>query len=994
MKRWFNCFIVLLSLLGATSSDAGVKRGISATAGAARVQKSLVADYGATCDGVADDTAAWVAFRTAFQGTTPVQLNLTGFCTYNQAGGGFFALAGIGDLIIAGNGASTSSIKRRATDNNFALGGRGQTQDSAHSLRTADATAGDSCVTVKTVPAFTVSDAQNNLPTPTSFTASIPLGGTFTGTQSGTNLTASSVTGTIGVGSTLNGSGVAANSIILSQTSGTTGGAGVYVTDQAGTASGSSITATGNVMVVSAVSTGSILAGAFIANQDSNPGGFQAINTQLTGPAGGAGNYSLRTYPQSAVSSQAFVTAPASYTASVDANGLMTVNSIIEGQIYAGMFVYNLNGGPGLNTAIVLPFGTAGGTGTGTTGTYQLSRPGQNAISLTPFIGNGQIRLTVSSTAGMVTGVAGDTIFISGMTGRGALPQRLNGLRWIKVIDATHIDLFQSDFNGSYSSGGTGGGDRTSVTPAGLPVMMSGYVLQSYWANPYGYPSNQHWFEYLTVASTNSSTHQVCFTTPLVNSYKSTWPQFNTGNLFEIDAAGPATLYALPASWELTHEYRDLTIDNLPNQTTANGRNITYRNVTFAGNNCPIPSQNQTHNWINVSGSTCNVETDKLVNTWNITNTTLNLVNIQSSSMDVINVNNATVKAWYGTPKNFTANNLTITCAGCAGGTSALSIGTAAYGVSDSSSITTASVPVTMLMGIGSVGQKANSPTHPWTMASGVITIPNRYSTGGIDALGDTSAFETQVRGIVPGHYVMWQGSQVGGSFKVLGVTQDTDNIYVQTDQAGGFPLGAWTASGLSAIAHPAPLFTVSGMTGDQTATIFNGCTALPMFSCANGISTGGASGVTAQFPPILWGTFDTFTFTTNTPTFAGALTWNLSRFGNWPVLKTDLTTISYAGSSLNTKLPTTCGSCTRTQTTSGVTNPQTGDTFVLPPTDAWFGGAASSGPNFSVNTPSDSPQVTYGLRTNQHLNFLLKRDMKIPEFKNDNTPMWTEKTA
>ena len=59
---------------------------------------------------------------------------------------------------------------------------------------------------------------------------------TGTGTSTGTtSLTMSAVTGTIPLGSTITGTGVPANTIIVSQTSGTTGGAGVYVTNNATT---------------------------------------------------------------------------------------------------------------------------------------------------------------------------------------------------------------------------------------------------------------------------------------------------------------------------------------------------------------------------------------------------------------------------------------------------------------------------------------------------------------------------------------------------------------------------------------------------------------------------------------------------------------------------------------------------------------------------------------------------------------------------------------
>ena len=67
---------------------------------------------------------------------------------------------------------------------------------------------------------------------------------TFTGSGSGTSLTVSSVTGQIFLGDVVSGTGVPAGTTIVSQTSGTEGGAGVYVTSQAMTASSASLTAT------------------------------------------------------------------------------------------------------------------------------------------------------------------------------------------------------------------------------------------------------------------------------------------------------------------------------------------------------------------------------------------------------------------------------------------------------------------------------------------------------------------------------------------------------------------------------------------------------------------------------------------------------------------------------------------------------------------------------------------------------------------------------
>lgn len=77
-------------------------------------------------------------------------------------------------------------------------------------------------------------------------------GATFTGTGSGANLTASSVTGLIGVGDLVTGTGVPGGTTIVSQTSGTPGGAGVYVTSGATTASGAALTANARLTASSA----------------------------------------------------------------------------------------------------------------------------------------------------------------------------------------------------------------------------------------------------------------------------------------------------------------------------------------------------------------------------------------------------------------------------------------------------------------------------------------------------------------------------------------------------------------------------------------------------------------------------------------------------------------------------------------------------------------------------------------------------------------------
>ena len=145
-------------------------------------------------------------------------------------------------------------------------------------------------------------------PTEASFTASI--GATFTGSQSGTNLTTTAVTGLISVGDLIAGTGVAVGTTIVSQTSGTPGGAGVYVTSASGTASSASCTASSNVLDVTVEGTPSLAVGQTLAG--SGVAGTPLITAQLTGSAGGVGTYSISGAPQQIASEAmtAIATAP------------------------------------------------------------------------------------------------------------------------------------------------------------------------------------------------------------------------------------------------------------------------------------------------------------------------------------------------------------------------------------------------------------------------------------------------------------------------------------------------------------------------------------------------------------------------------------------------------------------------------------------------------------------------------------------------------------
>lgn len=128
---------------------------------------------------------------------------------------------------------------------------------------------------------------------PTQAAASAAVfGADFTASGSGTNLTTSAVTGVIHPGSAasaaITGTGIPSNTYIVSQTSGTTGGAGVYVTNNATTASTASVQSASNVLDVNTFTSGAIAIGQEVTGAGVTAGTYV---TALGTGVGGTGSY-------------------------------------------------------------------------------------------------------------------------------------------------------------------------------------------------------------------------------------------------------------------------------------------------------------------------------------------------------------------------------------------------------------------------------------------------------------------------------------------------------------------------------------------------------------------------------------------------------------------------------------------------------------------------------------------------------------------------------
>lgn len=198
-------------------------------------------------------------------------------------------------------------------------------------------------------------------PTEASFTASI--GATFTGSQTGTNLTTTSVTGIISVGDVIAGTGVTVGTTIISQTSGPAGGAGVYVTSVSGTASSASCTASSTVLDVTvdtdhAIAIGQTLTGTSVA-------AGTLITAQISGTPGGVGLYRISGAPQQIASEAMTGVATAPVVTFDSLSGAFVVTSGITGVPSTAAFATGTLAAPLLLTSAtgaVLSQGSAGQT--------------------------------------------------------------------------------------------------------------------------------------------------------------------------------------------------------------------------------------------------------------------------------------------------------------------------------------------------------------------------------------------------------------------------------------------------------------------------------------------------------------------------------------------------------------------------------------------------------------------------------------------------------
>lgn len=435
---------------------------------------------------------------------------------------------------------------------------------------------------------------------------------------------------------------------------------------------------------------------------------------------------------------------------------------------------------------------------------------------------------------------------------------------------ASQIALTSASFSAGYIS-------RFTV---GKVIMIGGSNPQSYFQSPYGFPPNFTFFEWRTIANVNAGTGVIDLDQPLTNSYSDQWPEYNQGSNFEADPGGPATIYAINDTWDMTAEYRGapgnpFTISQR-GQTYAGGRHIIYRDVVFTGAHGGIPSQNVTWSAINVDYGFTNMETDKLVGTMLMDGVTIAQIVNQSSSTDLLIMRNSTVTSRLdGGAKRTEITDSTLGNFGP---------GIWAYGNTSGATICTRCAITTLNFNFNE-NFKSNPSPSPYTMSSGIITMSNSFSNGATEGARTIVTPDSIV-------YYLASGFSSLGTFQIQTVTADPwpalDNQTTTTTiniTSASKNLNVPSGPFVSGDVGKTIIVNGAGGSGGQLRTF------ITAYSSATDVTLFDAAGTTvSSSQTIQWGTSNTYAQTNQAGGFPNISTLTANPIGFMVLTSSDFT--------------------------------------------------------------------------------------------------------
>ena len=497
-----------------------------------------------------------------------------------------------------------------------------------------------------------------------------------------------------------------------------------------------------------------------------------------------------------------------------------------------------------------------------------------NYISVFNAFAAGINNLMVEGTGATINSVGGQSFQLGGLgtcfvgltSGCSARLQNVSA-------GASTVTLTADSFSAGYIS-------RFSV---GKRVLVGGLDPQAIFDPTAGYgdPVNLWAFEWRTITAICNNTGAcpgaavITLNSPLVDSYSASWPEYNKGDNFHSDGGGPATIWALDNTWETTVEYRGLTISQ-EGQTYAQGRNVTYRNVTFTGDHAAIPTQNEAWSAINTSFGSANMETDKLVTTMLFDGVTIAQVVNQSTATKRLIIRNSTFTNRLDGGAQYTEisdSNLGI-----------WSPGIYAYGSLRPSDITTCTRCTISSIGY-SLGPTTNGNYNYFLKSGGIITMPNAGAQGS----GPGNRYW------VPGALVFYSAQATNpptafsnfetiGSFQVTTITADpwpsiTDNQTLTTTISIGLGSSSLNVPSGPFVSGDVGKTIVVGGAGDSGGTLktfitgYSSATDVTLFNAAT-------TAVASASKTIQWGTSNTYISTNQSGGFPSVSAFSTGLIG------------------------------------------------------------------------------------------------------------------
>ena len=340
---------------------------------------------------------------------------------------------------------------------------------------------------------------------------------------------------------------------------------------------------------------------------------------------------------------------------------------------------------------------------------------------------------------------------------------------------------------------------ETSRFSVGHWACVSGINMQGA-----GDPPNLGIFEYVQIQSIGTGT--LTFTTPLVNSYKDTWPVYSAGH------GGPATVFPMQGFWDQEVEFKGATFADTGNGTYGKTRVMQWTDCTFATYG-PFPSVNNLFRALRCSADgTGGLEVDKCAHRIEFIDSAIRAIDFQSASVNELYVSNHTAPTVSGRIPRFRAgasksnvfDGLTIG----AGGT--FIFGPMNYGV----------VGPTVMTNV-------SSPAADWFKQTAPFSDMTEEGGGVLSfAGGPGSASNTTVWWATPGaNAILVDSSNAWArSFQISDVSQSGGRTYITTNLP--FPLPS-TINGKSApfkiSAHPCADLTMVSCTGNSLFTTQSG---------------------------------------------------------------------------------------------------------------------------------------------------------------------------